>query len=164
MSNAPAPAADAAAPKKSNKMLLIIVAVLVLGGGGGGAYWWFALRPVAAAEATEAEPEEPAEPAAMISFDPFVVNLADPSGQRFLRVTFGLVVEGEEAAAHFEEDEVVRLKVRSSIIELLSQQMAAQLVTAEGKAALKQALIENATHNSEHLKINDVLFSEFIVQ
>lgn len=145
-------------------MLLIIAAVLVLAGGGGGGYWWFVLRPAATAQAAEAEPEEPAEPPAMINFDPFVVNLADPGGQRFLRVTFGLVVEGEETAKHFEEDEVVRLKVRSAVIELLSQQMAAHLVTADGKAELKKALIEHAAHNSEHLKINDVLFSEFIVQ
>ena len=163
MSN-PAPAAETAAPKKSNRMLLIIVAVLVLAGGGGGGYWWFVMKPAAAAATAEAEPEEPAEPPAMVNFDPFVVNLADPGGQRFLRVTFGLVVEGEEAAKHFEEEEVVRLKVRSAVLELLSQQMAAHLVTAEGKAELKKSLIEHATHNAEHLKVNDVLFSEFIVQ
>jgi len=143
-------------------MLFVLIAVIVLAGGGGGAYWMYAGKGEGAE--SEAEHTESTTPPAMINFDPFVVNLADPGGQRFLRVTFGLVVEGEDMAKEFAEDEVVRLRVRSSIIELLSRQHAAQLVTDQGKAGLKKAILEHAAHNAEHMKASDVLFSEFIVQ
>jgi flagellar basal body-associated protein FliL len=58
----------------------------------------------------------------------------------------------------------MRMRVRSSILEMLAQQTADQLVTVEGKAALKTAIIERASEKAEELKITDVLFSEFIVQ
>jgi flagellar FliL protein len=153
-------AAQPAAPVKSKKLLFILVAVLVVAGGGGGAYWFFA-KP---ADATSAEAKKAAEPPAIINFDPFVVNLADAGTPRFLRVTLGLVVEGEKSAKEFSENAVVRSQVRSSLLELLSQQQASQLITPEGKAALKKAVIERAAHNAPELKVTDVLFTEFIVQ
>jgi len=154
-------AAQPAAPAKSKKMLVIIVAVLVVAGGGGGAYWKFFAKP---ADPKAAEAKKPSEPPAIINFDPFVVNLSDPGTPRFLRVTLGLVVEGEKPAKEFAENAVVRTKVRSSLLEMLSQQQASQLMTPAGKDALKQAIVERAEHNAEELKVNDVLFTEFIVQ
>lgn len=152
-------AAQPAAPAKSRKLLFIVVAV-VIAGAGGGAYWKFFSRPTDPnAAATRSN-----EPSAIINFDPFVVNLADPGTPRFLRVTLGLVVEGEDHAKEFTENAVVRSRVRSSLLEMLSQQQATQLVTPAGKDALKKSVIERAEHNAPELKVHDVLFTEFIVQ
>ena len=161
MSQQPAKPA-AAAPAKSRKTLFIAIAALVVLGGGGGAYWTFfrSAPPEVAAE----EKTEPAEPPAIVNFDPFVVNLSDPGTPRFLRVTLALVVNGEEQAKEFEEDNVVRMKVRSALLEMLSQQKASALITPEGRTELQKQIIELAGHNAEELKITDVLFSEFIVQ
>src|SRR5215207_4405051 len=141
MSQPPA-APAAAAPAKSKKTLFLAIAAIVVLGGGGGAYWkFFASTPSeAAAEARN----EPAEPPAIIPFDPFVVNLSDPGTPRFLRVTMALVVDGEAHAKEFEENTVVRMKVRSALLELLSQQRASLLVTPEGRADLKKTVIERA--------------------
>ena len=161
MSQAPA-APAAAAPAKSRKTLFIAVAALVVLGGGGGAYWkFFATAPN---EGAAEESHEPAEPPAIVNFDPFVVNLSDPGSPRFLRVTLALVVDGDVHAQEFEEDTVVRMKVRSALLELLSQQRASELITPEGRAGLKKAVIERAARNAKELKVTDVLFSEFIVQ
>src|SRR5688500_11438076 len=118
-----APAA-APAPKKSRKGLLIVLTlvVILLLGGGGGAYW-FMFRGAGEAEAAEVEPPPPA-PTGVIPLEPFVVNLADPTGSRFLRVTLSLVVADEAIAHEVEEDEVVVLRVRSAILELLAQKQA----------------------------------------
>jgi flagellar FliL protein len=161
--------APAAAPaKKSRRGLFIIlfVLVLLLAGGGGGAYW-FLLRDSGKAEAAEGEAaHEPEEPAAtgIIPLEPFVVNLADPSGTRFLRVTVSLVVADEAMAKEFEEDKVAHMRVRSSILELLAQKQSGELMSPEGKAALKTAIAEGVAHAVHELKVADVLFSEFIVQ
>lgn len=152
-------AAQPAAPAKSRKLLIIIVAVLVVAGAGGGVYWKFFSRPTDPGAAAK-----PSEPSAIVNFDPFVVNLADPGTPRFLRVTLGLVVEGEDHAKEFTENAVARSQVRSSLLEMLSQQQATQLVTPAGKDALKKSVIERAEHNAPELKVHDVLFTEFIVQ
>jgi flagellar FliL protein len=159
------PDPNAAAPaKKSRKglMIVLVLVVLLLAGGGGGAYW-FLLRTPANAEAAEAEPPPPPAPTGIVPLEPFVVNLADQSASRFLRVTLSLVVD-EEHAKELEEDKVAHMRVRSAILELLAQKNAGELVTPDGKARLKQAIAEGVAHAAHELKVSDVLFSEFIVQ
>ncbi len=168
MSTENQPASAAAAPaKKSRKglVIILIVVLLLLAGGGGGAYWLM-FRGNSAAEASEAEPEpEPPPPATgIVPLAPFVVNLADPSGTRFLRVTMSLVVADEAIAKEIEEEKVVHARLRSAILELLAQKQSTELVTPEGKAELKKAIAEGVAHAAHELKVEDVLFSEFIVQ
>jgi flagellar basal body-associated protein FliL len=56
------------------------------------------------------------------------------------------------------------MRVRSAILELLAQKESAELVTPDGKAGLKKEIGEAVEHSAHELKVEDVLFSEFIVQ
>jgi flagellar basal body-associated protein FliL len=47
---------------------------------------------------------------------------------------------------------------------LLTQQTAAGLQTADGKAALKKTIAERATGIVKPAEVSDVLFSDFVVQ
>ena len=163
MSTEPQTAA-AAAPKKSRRgfLILLVVVVLLLAGGGGGAYWYL-FRGTAEAKAAEPPPPPPA-PTGIIPLEPFVVNLADTTGSRFLRVSLSLVVADEALAKEVEEDKVATMRVRSAILELLAQKQSSELVTPEGKTELKKAIAERVAHAADELKVADVLFSEFIVQ
>jgi flagellar FliL protein len=143
--------------------MLGAVAVIVLLGGGGAAYWMYARGGEAPAEGAEAAPAHEEEAGVAVPLEPFVVNLADPGGSRFLRVNLSLVV-AEEHALEFEENPTVMARVRSAILELLAQQTADPLITPDGKTALKKAIAEGAGHAVEGLHISDVLFSEFVVQ
>ena len=161
-----APAAGAPAKKSRRGLMIILVVVVLLLAGGGGAYW-FLFRGAAEAEAAEgeaAEPEPPPAPTGIVPLEPFVVNLADPSGTRFLRVTMALVVADEAIAHEIEEEEIVVARLRSAILELLAQKQSTELVTPEGKAELKKSIAEGVAHAAHELKVEDVLFSEFIVQ
>ena len=82
---------------------------------------------------------------AVVDMEVFVVNLADESGNRFLRVNMRLLTWDEEQAAELKEDAVINARVRSAILELLSLQYADALVTPEGKEELKKAIAERAT-------------------
>jgi flagellar FliL protein len=153
------------APKKKSKLvpiLLTVGLVLVAGGGGAGAYWYFS-RPPQTEDAKAPEPEAPPEPG-LVEMEPFVVNLADPGGQRFVRVSMRLLTYDEDQAAEIKEDAVAKTKLRSALLDLLSMQTADVLVTPEGKTALKKAVAERAAHAVHELKVTDVLFVEFIVQ
>lgn len=153
----PEPAADAAPKKKKKPLVLIaLVAFFLLGGGGAaGAYFYMHRGPAA--------PPKPPEPG-IVALDTFVVNLADPGGHRFVRVNLSLVLDSQAAANEMKENEVSRIRVRSSILEFLTMQTADRLVTPEGKAELKKAIAERASHALEHAKVVDVLFTEFVVQ
>ena len=160
-----APAAAAPAKKSRKGLLIILVVVLLLLAGGGGGAYWFLFRGNGEAEAAEAEEPPPPPPATgIVPLEPFVVNLADPSGTRFLRVSMSLVVADEAIAKEIEEEKVVHARLRSAILELLAQKQSTELVTPEGKAELKKAIAEGVAHAAHELKVEDVLFSEFIVQ
>ncbi len=158
------PTDQAKAAKKKGKLPLILGAVGALAAVGGGAYWFMRPAPADATEAHEEAPAHEEEAAGVLAFDPFVVNLADGEGSRFLKVTVQLVVPGAETVAEIQEDAVQMVRLRSDLLDLLSEQSSEELVTAEGKLALKEAIAERAAVVLEPHEVSDVLFSDFLVQ
>jgi flagellar protein FliL len=142
-------------------LLLAVVGLLLLVSIGGGAWWWFHRD----GDTVEAAPKAPPlETRGLLKFEPFMVNLADDGGARFLKATIGLVVEDAATAKKIEESPVVVSRLRSDILELLTEQTAAPLVTPEGKDSLKKAIKARTAETLEDKKVIDVLFSEFVVQ
>ena len=155
-----APATSEKPKKKGGAMKWFFIVALVMVLGGASAAWWMLGSSTEAAEA--AEPEISAR--GVFAFEPFLVNLADEGGQRFLKATISLVVENPEEAKHLEETPVIVAHIRSAIIEVLTQQKAPALVTPDGKTALRQAIKERTSPMVPGKKVLDVLFSEFVVQ
>jgi flagellar FliL protein len=149
------------AKKKGSKLLKLGVPILLLLAGGGGGGWWY----VYGRASSTVQAAEPAPDPTMVSFEPFIVNLADPGGRRFLRVSLQLLVVGEHAAVELEEKKgLLHSRVRSALLELLTTQTSAGLATPEGRNALKKAIAETAAHQLEGTEVSDVLFAEFVVQ
>lgn len=115
---------------------------------------------------------EEATHARLMSFEPFVVNLADPGVARFLRTNVQLVVSGGsegEGGGHGEGAKgpsVGDMRARSAILELLSAETSDKLTTPEGKAALKEQIMERIQDVLEEseIEVEDVLFSDFVIQ
>ncbi len=163
MSAAP-PAADVAAPAKGggkNKMFMIGGVVLALAGGG---YYW--KTTAAAAQDTHEADSKTVSPKerGLVSFEPFVANLADEGGQRFVRATVQLIVGDAHMATEMTETPVLTMQARAIILELLATQLADTLVTPEGKVALRQAIAERIAETLHEVEVVDVLFSDFVVQ
>ena len=99
------------------------------------------------------------------------MNLADKDVPRYLRTTVSLLIKDTEAAAslsgggeHKAAGEPVRIAMaRSAILELLTTKTAEELMTADGKTALKKEIAERAS-KAFRFKVNDVLLAEFVVQ
>lgn len=155
-----APPPGARKKKGGGMKWLFIIALVVVLGGAGAAWWMIGGSTTEAAESTE--PELAAR--GVFAFEPFLVNLADEGGHRFLKVTISVVVETPEEAKHIEETPVIVAHIRSAIIEVLALQKAQALVTPEGKTALKLAIKERTSPLTPDKKVLDVLFSEFVVQ
>jgi len=101
----------------------------------------------------------------LLSFTPFLVNLSDGGGSRFLKITVQAVLGTGEQAKHAEESPVIQAQARSAVLEILTQQVSTALVTPEGKEALRKALVERlASVFPKEIKVIDVLFADFVVQ
>jgi flagellar FliL protein len=135
---------------------MLIAGVVVLVAAIGGATYYFTHATAAAAAPAPKTP-------GIVPLAPFVVNLADPGAQRFLKITLQLVVDEEEAAA-LEKQEVKKAQVRSAVLELLTAQHGDQLITPEGKTELKKSICERASEALKPVEVTDVLFTEFVVQ
>lgn len=161
MSAAAAPPADAAkAGGGKNRMILIGGVVLALAGGG---YYYKTQAAAHEEEAPKAKDVSPKE-RGLVSFDPFVANLADEGGRRFVRVTVQLVVGDALQATEMSATPVLAMQARAIILELLGMQFADALVTPEGKVALRQAIAERVAEALHEIEVVDVLFSDFVVQ
>lgn len=183
-------AADAAKPPvKSKKMLIIIVAaVLVLVLGGGGAFFLISKQHAAAEDGEEAAPppkaaahSAPKTPPVYLPMDSMVVNLADPGGERVAQI--GITLEVIDAKAS-DSVKAYLPTIRSSVLMLISQRTADELLKAEGKEKLVEDILkaasvpfgggeeeEESTSKKKKKKVvhveypvTGVLFSSFIVQ
>lgn len=151
-------------PKKKSKTMFFIflgVGILLLGGGGFFAYTKF-LAPKPAIEETAAEEEGPKQYIGEIyALDPFVVNLADPKGKRYLKIKIELELETPEAA---EQAAKVAPKLRDMVIMMLTSLTFEDVMTPEGKVRIRDELFERFNQIMRPQRIKNIYFTEFVVQ
>jgi flagellar protein FliL len=186
---------NAAAPgkeKASSKKLIVIgaiVAVLVVGAGAA----WFVLGQKAAQGEQGGGASAKAAvkaPPTFLPMENMVVNLADPGGDRFAQI--GITLELDEAKTA-DQIKLYLPSIRSSILVLVSQRTADELLTREGKEKLSTDILrevlkplgyklpknrkavqedpppededeEDAPRRPKPLPVRQVLFSSFIIQ
>lgn len=106
------------------------------------------------------------EPVIYVKIDPFTVNLqGDLCGQRLLYVGLSLQVADSETESHLIEH---MPQLRSRLLMLLSSQSSQSMATRDGKEQLKSAILalfrQPRGEQQPELQVEDVLFTEFIVQ
>jgi flagellar FliL protein len=165
----------------STKVLLILVGlvlllVLVMGGGMFMIYTKLpSASPKAAVPETEAgaeaisEKAKPEEIGAVVSVDTFIVNLADPGGNRYLRVTMDLELVGKPAdksAGKTAGDELAKRmpQIRDAILMILSTKRYADISTPEGKTALREEILNAVNSLLASSQISRIYFKEFVIQ
>lgn len=157
--------------KKSGKMKWVILAVvLLLLVGGGAAAYWFLMGPGAAPDDATHEQAEagvgPSTPKAefipeIVTLETFIVNLADPLGRRFLRMTLDVEVVNRDAVAAVQGS---TSRIRDAIILLLAGKSFADLASMEGKITLKNEIVERLNQIVGGGRVSNVYFTEFVVQ
>ncbi len=97
----------------------------------------------------------------MFPMDTFTVNLLSESGRRYLKVEMNLEIDGEELAAELDNKKAV---IRDIIIRLLSSKSLDEISTAKGKDKLKEQITEQLNMRLRDGHINNVYFTEFVIQ
>jgi flagellar FliL protein len=98
----------------------------------------------------------------VVSLDTFIVNLADPGGNRYLRLTMDLEVVGGKPA----EDEMAKRvpQLRDAILMILPTKRYADISTTEGKTAMREELTGAVNGLLATAKVARIYFKEFVIQ
>ena len=144
----------------NKKTILILVAVaLVMAGAGGGAAYFFLKGD--AAEAAEAAP--PAVPG-LVELEPFLTNISDPRTERHARLQVKLAVSPKERADEVKADELLVARLRDQVLTMLNAASYEELTATGGKDAFRTALKEKLAPVVEPGTLDEVLFSDFVIQ
>ena len=148
---------DGALPEEPSppgrRRLFLIVPVLVLVGVG---IWFWASR-----SGDAPAPEEEPRVKSTLHLETFVLNLADTDQRSYLRVGIDLGLNQETKHG---EDLTTVAQVRDSIVGVLAEAKANDLLTAEGKTKLKANLLRTLQERVPQLGVEEVYFTEFLIQ
>lgn len=154
---------SASGQTKRRRLPWLLGAIVLLAAAGGGGGWWWQHRQAAADEAQDRPPRLPAQ---YIALEPsFVVNLADPGGNRYLQADVEVVTRDPAtmAALHAHLP-----SVRNRLLLLFGQQEAAQLGQRTGKERLQDVARDEvrALLRAEGAadKIEAVIFTSLVTQ
>jgi len=109
----------------------------------------------------EIESDAPIGIGPLFSFDTFIVNLADPSGSRYLRMTIDVEVDNNVV---IEEMKQRQPQLRDMIISLVSNKTYEDVSTTRGKLAIKEEIIRRFNLILTTGKVRNIYFTEFVVQ
>lgn len=168
MSTQPNPEENAAeeTPRKSRKglfLVLALVAFLVVAGGGAGAF--FMMRSTdGEGEGETAGEQQVQQKEYLVSLESFVVNLADPGGNRYLKATLRAVTLNQELEERIVNDDILRSRIRNKVLTILSSKTYDSIGTPVGKEALRREIVREVNKLLGDESVKDILFVEFIVQ
>lgn len=136
--------------RRSVVFILFFLALLGIAG------WFWSTRGSEAG----VPPHEGSRVVSTLHLETFVLNLADPDQKSYLRVGIDLGLNRE--MKHGEEAPVAR--VRDTIIGVLALARVEELLTAKGKAKLKEDLQHALEERAPELGVEEVYFTEFLIQ
>ena len=158
------PSPETPGAKKKKLPLFLLVTVVILGGAG------VVVSQRAASETAASEEDGAAGSEALprgepgvVALEPFVLNLADPEGDRYLRLTLSIVVDRAEVAER-SAGELEQTRLRDQVLTVLGAKLADQITSFDGKEALRAELRRALAPRFEGARVLDVFFTEFLVQ
>jgi flagellar protein FliL len=123
------------------------------------------IHPEATAASVEAPPPSDPSPAPEqpmpFVLDPFLVNLADLSGKRYLRATLEFEVSSPQGA---EEMKTKTSQIRDRIILVLTSKNFDDIRTATDKGVLREEILNELNQILISGKARHIYFKEFVVQ
>ena len=182
---------EAPKKSKKKLIIIVGISVLllaVLGAGGFFGYkWWMGKKAAAggdnateqkAADALGEKPAEGGHGAAagdkagekgavvegggeLVSIPPFLVNLADPQGRRYLKLALDVEVKDKLAADELNKN---MAKIKDSLLLLLSSKTYEDLASIENKILLKKEIVERMTLVLGEQKVMRVYITEIVIQ
>lgn len=155
--------------KKSGKLMLFViigVVVVVAGGAGAGAMMFLGGGSDAQAATANGEtaPPPPKVTESILSFDTFIVNLADQGKDRFMKATIRAVVTDPDLEGMVNADPLMKARIRDRIISILSSRAFSDVNSQMGKESLRREIAVELNQLFPEDPVKEILFAEFVVQ
>ena len=144
------------ASNRGKLLIPLIAGILVVGIACG----VFVFGKVASAKKHSNNKAEP-EVKSMVSMAEIVVNLSGSAEQHYLKTTMVLEVLGKNGKSETDES---MPKIRDAVIAALSACYFDDLLTAQGKNALKEAVKKRINGCLHESKVSNIYFSDFAMQ
>ena len=93
-----------------------------------------------ACSASSADDGSEPVPAGLLELETFLTNIADPSGERYCKLSLKLGVVPQEKVAEIEADPLLQARVRDQILTLLAAKTFHDLSDPAGKETLRQEI------------------------
>ncbi|PXW22359.1 flagellar basal body-associated protein FliL [Paraburkholderia caballeronis] len=159
------PVAPPANPGPIKRLLLIALIAILAAGAAAGGTWYFLSRHQTRAPASAIALPQQTTPVFFV-LDPMTVNLLSEDGEtHYLRIGLTLRLSDQETQDYLTQH---MPEIRSRVLLALSNKHPADLAPLEGKRALATelaALISQPSDpHSKPVRIDEVLFTEFVVQ
>jgi flagellar FliL protein len=147
--------------KKKKFMIVLGIGLLVLAAGGGFLLWKFVFHSSGGAGAEQASASSQVEPLKLtVQLEPFIVNLFDEKGFRYLKLRLDLEVTGCDEP--YVQQRIP--KIRDSLIILLSSKKYEEVGSIEGKIRLREEILYRLNSILGEGKAQEVFFTDFVVQ
>jgi flagellar FliL protein len=157
--------------KKKKPILLIVVILVVLIVGGAGAFFFLKKGFFASAKNTQTQSASSEsvmndKNVYIKNLPPIIVNLADPSGDRYLKISLALVMNGKEKPKGSESsgETLEDAAIKNAVITVISTKTSDTLLTLSGKEELKKQLIKAINSALGEDAVRDIYFTDFIIQ
>ncbi|MEO2083368.1 MAG: flagellar basal body-associated FliL family protein [Desulfurobacteriaceae bacterium] len=154
--------------KGGKKKLIFLILILLLAVGGGGAAYKFLVLDKKKAETKEKQAERIIEEikatenvGVMFDLGTFVVNLADPDIERYLKVS--IVLELKDQKVQMEAQKRLP-EIKDAITTLLLTKRSSEIRTPEGIEFLKEEIAKRVNAILPLGGVKNVYFTEFIIQ
>lgn len=99
----------------------------------------------------------------IIELQPFIVNLADATEARYLRLVVSIGLGGEEGGEE-KPNPLYTTRIRNAMLAVLTARTSEEVLSNEGKAKLRRDLLRAARAAAKEPQVEAIYITEFIVQ
>ncbi len=136
----------------------VVLLVIVVAGVLGGVLYMTKTKEV---KKPPAEQQQRPLTGTMWAMDPFIVNLMDNNGDRYLKAVIQLELSDPAAVPELEQ---LKPKLRDNVLDLLSAKSYKDLMEMGGKERLREELAMRLSNFMTKGKVLKVYFTEFVIQ
>ena len=97
----------------------------------------------------------------ILPMDPFVVNIAETNGERYLKIVIQLEVSDQGVGAELEQ---LKPRIRDSILDLLTPKTFKDLMDPAGNQRLREDIAGRINNILQRGKVTKVYFTDFVIQ
>lgn len=151
--------------KNNNKMLMMVVVAIILAAGVAAAAYFLGTSqsgatPAPVGSEVSAGTGKNAVIGPMVDIEPFIVNILDDDGTRYLKAAMTLEVEG----AGTEEINKRMPQLRDAVLLVAGNKTYDELRDLQGKLQLRAEMLGRINEILKNTRVKRIYFTEFVVQ